>query len=1565
MAQPVLILTLTRCGQFKIQKPADRCWFALQCSTAFDAPLPPGTDIKKALPPLMPWSMLGAHGPAAPADPTVSTVQVQLRGVLVFADGTTSPTTISTSGDLPTSAANPFAERIRADSELQLTVLATEHPKSVEWKLGSGSGPDDDEGGKLGKYLQYLCSLPGEVARQVGTVLFFSVPASDLFAFDAAGNATAKAARLWVAPEQIEYAGAQTLDKAVTQPVDLPYLEGGYSSAAVKNLVVRGPGTDLASFLQPIDHPVFSLSTYGVDVRTASSGLLRLEAQVLDAIDPATRARALTSEVIRTLFTISRAGVSSPVPEDWFAAIRAADQAKSFAARCQATVFTQACAGLAECLALQIDDESAEKLRNEVERVARSPFAKPLSDLSSLQELATLLGVVGSSPKDILVALATECTELSLCRLLAKELDRVLEDGTGLTKKLVDEVLPIWREMGNADSASRQLALAQIGWRNWREQYEAQPLLDSLRDTTSSSHTSPKLALRSNVRNSLAALWTKGHLQSLSSILRLGGLDSSESVELADDPAESAQAIADAILSASWSNEDPRPSSPSVSGSGFAFALGAGANELIHIHPKDQQEAQWSDQFTAVSGFGILMRRASKGQALASRPWRLVTGGLARLASGETLDVPLSIPKRVVFDRNVWRAETEYAGAHLLTESALSKAYGETGHNTRTSASGSGSLIAYSPAAKLEQLSPPPLRYGDRYDVAAFVMDQGAGLPAGLAKASKPWALEPAALDNPGLSTGAKLSSLTYLRSTPVGDLSIVANTPDKHWPALPKAVNLRSKEWWQASGKALSQAPAVLLREPQDLKILNGVRTEASFELLPPSIDEHVLLRWAAPPVGGMTPALKQSLVRAYTDLLLARVAGSTVGSAAKGLLPHDPAVIAVGLRVRYVNAAGDIDAAHTASLKLATMAGRPFVTQPIAVRIAADPHRKLAADQATGTVLLQVPAGEFACLEMFPLVADADMAERFDRDAVAGQLAQDASFPGYAAFQPAVFLAETATSKLPADVDLYKNFCVNYVADRAATNPVECAFRSDVAWLPMVDSFSIDRQKWVWRNLPMAASADFGGLTGDKLLRRLCGGLPDAAFSDPDVSSDVQAWEKIASLDNGLSTRPPVEDKWPRIAPKADHAGGPSGSVVLFRDPLDGTSQGLYLRYSLSVRSRYAEVIKDSPTSVQMNLNGDRWRRRIAPFRGAKVRPLKVLSVVPLTETIEAPPPGFGSGARPFMILLDETWFREYGVNERLDVVLSLERPEIMEDGAAAEEKDLRPFRAGPLPDHHLPPPLPSGTKPYDAKRYFLSTLTNEAGAAKTPMQLQAFGPFGFTMDTTPDEALANATAFIVVPPLSWKVHPHWAMFIKLRRVLDYPGLSAPQTSDWSDAKAVYTLPDARTLCTGSGNASFNAATKKLILNGLTWVLDPVVDVTGGASPARADYRYFVMVSRKVTDAGSESIAKEIPKGLFRVTPPAASALTPGTEVDATWLGVDGPPKGEFVGRLLEVWAEARLDGTRSRLDDVQSTRQFWDGLLTPIENFGKPGMDDPQQEDAAGMIRRVSHAFRVNST
>lgn len=1560
MPNPLLILTLTRCGQFKIEE-GGTCWFALQCSVGFDGPLADGTDVEATLRPVMPWALLGAHHMVGGQDP----VSVALSGFLVNADGTSSPLNIA-AAQLPPSVPGSFAEAIRSDAEMHLVNLAKEQPQSIVWKLGAGDGPDQEEGGSLGKFLQYLGTLPGEVARQAGTVLYFSMPAADLFTFDAAGQATPKAATLWAAPAQVQLGGALALAGATSKPIDA-YLEGGYLDGANLKLAVRGPGTEIVALLAPIDHPVFSLDSYGVGVREASADLLRLEALVLDAIDPSTRARSLTDDLVRDLFRLG--GAANPVllPESVRTAARAADQVSSFVARCGAGVFAQACGAIGECLALQLtNDTEAAAFGRAVSAVARLPPLDTSSASSRVLSLCVHLGVKGASPKDMLLALAAECSEITLCRLLAAEFSRLLDAGRGLPVHLLARATAAWSDMG-ADGASRQLSLAQIGWRDWRELNEAQPLLDSLQDATSATQATPRLVLRANVRAALAQVWTQAHLQAISEILALGWIGMGESIALAADPTESAQRIADAVLASAWSDEGGRREGLSTSSGGFLFALGEEANELIHLHPKDQQEAEWSDAFTAVSGFGVMVRRASPGQDLKARPWKLVTGGTARLASGATLDVPLSIPQRIVFDRDVWRADTEYAGMPLLSRSHLDDAYVETGHGAEGIAAGDEGLIAYAPPAGIAQLAAPPLRYGDRYEVAAFVMDQGGGLPVALAKTDAPWVLEPSALDNPALATGAALHEVKYLRSTPCGDLAIVPTNANGEWPQLPHDVTLRSKEWWLATVKGAVQAPAVLLREPQDATIRTSVPVQTTFAIYPPSIDEHVLLRWAAPPVGAMTQPLMDALATAYTQLLLARVAGAQPARAQEFVV-HDPAVKRIGIRASFVDRANGPVAPVTQVIELTPGdASRPFVMSPVVVEVIAGGARNVSAK--AGKLIIKVPAGEFVCLEMFPLVELTELAERFDRDAIAAELATDVTFAGYAAFKPAAFLAETATSNMPSRSDLYAGFAVDYVHDAHPREPVECRFEQDVEFLAMVNGFTVEREKWVWRNLPMASRNDLAGLSGAELLRRLSGALPDAAFTQPDTDDRVTAWETIAKIDNGLSSRPPVTAIWPRATPSAGHAGGTAATTVLLRDSLEGSPQGMYLRYRLNVTSRYAAVIEPAPQPVHMAQDAQTWRRQAAPFRGARIKPLKILGLIPLTETVATAPPGFGDGARPFMVLLDETWFREYGINERLEVVLALENPEILADdgsGQAAEQRDKRPYRIGPLPDHHLPKALPAGADPYEKARYFNATLTNEEGASAAAMQLQAFGPFGFTMDSTADEALANATAFIVTPPAGWNVAPHWAMFVKLRRVLDYPATSTAHArevrSEWSDAKSVYTLPDARTICTGDGSAVYDKAAKQLSLTGgLTWTLDPVAEGVNPASAARADYRYFLMVSRLVTDAGSES-EKEVPLGLFRVSAPATSSLSPGMPVDAAWVGTGAPPLGELKGRLLEVWAEARLDGVPSRLDGARTPTEFWDGLLKPIEGFGEAGREDPQQEDAAGMIRRVSHAFPV---
>jgi hypothetical protein len=1558
MPTPILILTLTRCGQFKVETNGT-CWFALQCSTGFDGPLADGGDVEAALRPVMPWALLGAHKGSV-GQPQV---QVALSGYFRYADGTNSALNVSPA-ELPFSVPGSFAESMRQDAERHLVDLARQNPRSIVWKLGAGDGPDEEEGGSLGKFLQYLGTLPGEVARQAGTVLYFPIPAADLFTFDAAGRATPKAVNLWVAPASVELNGALALRGAPTQPVEA-YLEGSYSDGVNAGMLVRGPGIEVGTLLTPIDHPVFSLDSYGVGVREASTDLLRLESMVLDAVDPFSRARALSDDLVRDVFRLTSPAGGVQLPEAARTAIRVADQVLGFIARCGSVTFSQACGAIGECLALQlVNDSEAAAFGRAIAVAARSPAIDSSSATAQVQTLAVVLGVKGAYTRDLLIALGAECSELALCRLLAAEIGRLLKDGSGLPVPLAERAAAAWRTMGE-DGATRQLALAQIGWRDWRELNEAQPLLDSLQDANSSSSTSPRITLRANVRDALARVWTPAHLQSISTLLALAWIPEGGRLELAGVPEESALSVAEAVLASAWSDEGGRRTPPATSNRGFVFALGEEDNELIHLHPKEQQEAEWSNAFTAVSGFGIMVRRASPGQDIQVRPWKLVTGGDARLASGKTLGLPLSVPQRVVFDRNVWRAITEYAGTPLLTRSLLDEAYAETGHGVEGIPAADDGLVAFAQPSGVEQLAAPPLRYGDNYEVAAFVMDQGGGLPAALAKAGAPWQLEPARLDDPRLRIGTVPHPVTYRRSAPVGDLSVVPRDPGDAWPQLPKDVTLRCKEWWLASSNGAVQAPAVLLREALDPTIQASVPPQCTFDVYPPSIDEHVMLRWAAPPVGGMTPALMDALASTYTRLLLARVAEQQPRKGQE-MIAHDPAVQKIGIRVRFFDNSNRAIAPVTHISDLTPVdAGQPFVMSPIRIEVIGQGTRSVV--PSAGRVTIQVPKGEFACVEVFPLVDRSELAARFDTDAIAAQMATGVTFAGYAAFEPAVFLAETATSTLPTEADLYAGFDVAHIRDEASSEPVVCRFRQDVPMLAMVHAFTVERDKWVWRNLPMAALGDLAGLSGDALARRLSGALPDAAFTQPDTDDTVQAWEAIAGVDNGLSLRPPVRAIWPRATPSATHAGGTSANAVLVRDPLEGSPQGMYVRYRLGVTSRYAGVIGTRARSVQST----QWRRQVVPFRGLRIKPPKLVGLVPLTQAMADAPADFGSGARPFMVLLDETWFREYGVNERLEVVLSLENPEIMADGASgetAEQRDKRPYRIGRLPDHHVPEGLPPGADPYDASRYFKGVLTNEDGAAVALMRLSVFGPFGFTMDSTPDEALANATAFVVSPPAGWNVGPHWAMFVKLRRVLDYPATTVEPArqvrSDWSDVKSVYTLPDAQTLCTGKGSATYDSATQTLSLSGdLTWTLDPIAEANAAASLARSDYRYFLMVSRLVTDAGSES-QKEVPLGLFRLSAPATSSLVAGPAVSADWIGNGALPQGELRGRLLEVWAEARLDGTASRLDSVGTPVDFWNGLLKPIEHFGEAGHEDPQQEDAAGMIRRVSGAFEVFS-
>jgi hypothetical protein len=335
-----------------------------------------------------------------------------------------------------------------------------------------------------------------------------------------------------------------------------------------------------------------------------------------------------------------------------------------------------------------------------------------------------------------------------------------------------------------------------------------------------------------------------------------------------------------------------------------------------------------------------------------------------------------------------------------------------------------------------------------------------------------------------------------------------------------------------------------------------------------------------------------------------------------------------------------------------------------------------------------------------------------------------------------------------------------------------------------------------------------------------------------------------------------------------------------------------------------------------------------------------------------LEQDPLASKADAPPFLVLLDETFFREYGIGERLEARLSLESLDIGEDPATQ-----LPYRTGPLPDHWLKPGEP--LKPEDER-------------------LDVFGPFGYSLDTSPAEALANATAFVVYPPA--KVQPHSAMFARFRRVLDKP--SQGQQSDPSDTYALYTLPDSTLLARSQqapdgpepaleavlgapGAASF-------VPRGLQLLLDPLTapGKSGTNSEAASQYRYFLLVSRLLHGAG-QALDVELPEGLWRLKlfdpkngfqkkDTFRVELGSGTQISAVALKGGNQtiePGGAYRARVIEVLLNGRYQGPSPLDDENLDWRDFWKRLL-----YDKS--EAPDSPDAAGMVRRVSDAFTVRA-
>ena len=329
------------------------------------------------------------------------------------------------------------------------------------------------------------------------------------------------------------------------------------------------------------------------------------------------------------------------------------------------------------------------------------------------------------------------------------------------------------------------------------------------------------------------------------------------------------------------------------------------------------------------------------------------------------------------------------------------------------------------------------------------------------------------------------------------------------------------------------------------------------------------------------------------------------------------------------------------------------------------------------------------------------------------------------------------------------------------------------------------------------------------------------------------------------------------------------------------------------------------------------------------------------------------------PFLILFDEIWFREYGPGEVLRAELALEDREIGETDA-----DKRPARLGPLPTKHV-------VARWDAKHP--KVWTDEDAEQEPALRLQCYGPFGYSLDRTGNEALANATAFVVyVPDKLWKIGPQWSAFVRFRRVLHSlssngarAALPAEIVGGLSGVYPLYTLADSAQLAMptaiaepGLHTARLETQAGKTVLTSdeLLFNLSPYHrDGAPAPTEVQNQFRYLLLMGRGGIDGG-RGVEVFLPEHAYWVRQDLTiTAMGPGTDTinpDARWTR----------GQILEIELDTitppdqKAGGTVDMAGDL---RDVFRAMLPEPDKSTKV-----HESDSPGRISRVSAIFAWNS-
>lgn len=1544
MANLRVVLNVSPVGPWSQMLTADPVWFALQISAVTDAE-PSEADRATVANSLMPWTLLAGDG--WEKRKTIGSISLNCW-IASGADIISLPTEVNALDPAPNDFARStlcpaIATQFSKPKVLSNYVFAN-NPGAVD-----PNGPTNPTSQLLGTALHSISTLPGPIASVLGATVYFSLSRSQLV------STTPGFARLVVVPSVLFNA---SIDPSIPcslspPPPGKPYATyadpGGHMSVYTfeydgGSMTACGPGFDLSLLAAPPTTPLDTTS-YWMRVAPTVLPVIDLDAVLANAIDPFLELTDSSAVDAISKLTISLNGTTRQIyPAE--AQILRAQWIVNSAVEALGEDYTN------EFFYYVLSLEGEDDPRTKATAAWNSIVHKPPANGDAEHNLTWLRGALKCPEMSDVNTVAKSATSATLTRAALAFLVRPTTPGDPSLGALA------WER-------SRLTKGDQVPIRAAAATQSTTPPREAM------AKAAEKLFLARWAKRLMPISWTPAFLPA-GAVLgdaesMLGPLSHDRGQLLNSAPGASSGVKRVALPEAGWS-------------------ITYGNRDTSIAHASDFRYGDF-DVFRHFNGALLWVKRSSAAPDGTETydAWRLQTGGL--MASNGQLSDPYPIPIRLGFDRDLHRAEIQFEGFPLTAKHPLSGAYEEIRDLPVDDSDVFDMLLHTQAAGPAAPFGICPLRYGDWYRAAVSLVDEAGGLATEVANPTRPFELQVDAAkleklfaDQPTLCSARQ----RYLRMVPIGDINITAAVGD--WPIVPTGVFLRAEEQWQAWLKLnhpnLEQSskpatPKLLLHGPD----IGGLKTNYTADtyvirLLPPSIDEHTLMRWATPSVGTAPAdaARQRSDLRSALSRIFSTRKQNALGKGDQyAALASDPAVTAIGLRI-YV------DASPVVSTELILPVREsidPYLATPLNITFTSGSigSASLAYDP-TGVVCVGanviVAPGTFVYVMAHPLVQTTLVAvDAASQEAPSTRIdiSSIESFGSYVAFPGLPLLAENISKAMPGEAVLYAAASIDVdPADGTARLFLDAAQMGHSA--AYMDRLVLQRQILAWRNLPWV-SEDILNAVPAQRDRCICSGLPEQLgdTSSSDYEKLISLVEPILSIDGGFVQHTPINARWPR-----NSSGKIDCNVSLISDSHDKDSRALYCRYFLTIQSRYAPLLEKPTVSFPVGL----YRRGLVPYRGRVPKPPLVLAVIPLTQSLLIPGaiPPISPTATPILVLLDECWFREYGPGERLLAKLDREPNDpgedifISPDGSWVTRENPRPYRIGPLPDHFTAKPGAGEA------RYLLGRATAEQDNAN-PKLLPVYGPFGFSFDESTDQSLASSTAFVVSPPNESR--PHFALTLRFQRKLEFP--SRGDESEWSGPYSVHLLPDSNHLASGtSGELQLSQdGTTALLMGDIECWLDPVAgsasstmtsspwheeskDSEGNLlnSEGGANYRYFILF----TDVIEMNGGTEIPIGVSQIVLFKPDSVQRDSALFEPFYRIKFSA-GEALGlrplftvgprirraRILEVWLNGRSNQASNPMDRATSSREFWTNLLPTDKDV-----------EALGQLRRVSPPISV---